>query len=117
LLIALPENSGYAEILNSQTKSRASAGSRPPTQVLVYFLNRDLDAPASSSTSNVSVRLTVVTDQPEVVPLEPSPEEATPVGKKRFASKAGPYSLSGVHGELNATIDGKPFRAEFDGGR
>ena len=116
VLNVLPGDRGYAEILNSQIERPSSRG-RAPTQLLVYFLTPDLKAPAPVAASGVSVKLTAVTDEPQTVSLEPAPDAGDRLGKNRFASKKGSYYLSNAHGELTATIDGQPFRAEFDGGR
>jgi hypothetical protein len=118
VLVELPDGAGYAEILNSQANDRRSSGrGRPPTQVLVYLLSPDLNSPATTTATDASVKLTLVTNQPMSVPLEPSPEAGDPLGKNRLASKPGPYHLPDVHGELSATLDGRPFSAEFDGSR
>jgi hypothetical protein len=117
VLVRLPGDRGYAEVVNSKEAGRPGGRERAPAQLLVYFLAPDLKAPAGVAASGVSVKLTAVTDQPETVPLEPAAEPGDPVGKNRFASKKGPYHLSGAHGELSATLDGQPFKAEFDGGR
>jgi hypothetical protein len=116
VLVELPGDKGFAEITNSQPeKGRGSAQGRPPTQVIVYFLGRDLKARSPAMVSGVSVQLTTVTDRPETLALEPSPGSRDPLGEARFASKSGPYYLTNSQGELSATVDGQPFRATFEG--
>ncbi len=113
-LIKLPNDQGYAEVVDaSQTKGRPARGA--PTQIVAYFLDSELKGPSTVAPSGVIVKLSIVTGKPaESITLEPAAEAGDPLGKKRFASKAGPYQLAGVHGELSATIDGQPFNAEFD---
>jgi hypothetical protein len=115
-LVKLPNDLGYAEVLNEgQDKGRSASRQGAATQVVVYFLDPELQGPSAASPSAVNVKLTVVTGKPgEAISLEPSPGADGAVGKKRFASKAGSYQLAGVHGELSATLDGQPFSAEFD---
>jgi hypothetical protein len=115
-LLKLPEGKGYAEVLEAgQSKGRAAARQGAQAQILVYFLDAELKAPASVSPSGVVVKLTIVTGKPaETVTLEAAPEVSDPLGGKRFASKPGIYQLTSVHGELSATLDGQPFSAEFD---
>lgn len=115
VLVALPNDQGYAEIFNSPQRRGRGTG-RAPTQVVVCFLNNDLTSPAAATPSGVSVKLTVTTDTPVTVSLDAAPEAGDPLGKNRFISKSGPYELSDAHGELTGTLGGQPFSGEFDGG-
>ena len=114
-LIALPGDKGYAEVFNPPiTKSAVGRSAPPPTEIVVCFLDSTLKAPSAITATNVIVKLTIVTDHAETVELNPAPETSDPVGKNRFMSKKGQYFLTLGHVELNANIDGQPFRAEFD---
>jgi hypothetical protein len=115
-LVKLPEGLGYAEVLNAgPDKGRSAGRQQGQTQLIVYFLAPELQAPAAVAASNVVARLSVATGRPpETVALEPAPESGDPLGAKRFVSKTGNYHLSSAHAELSATIDGRPFAAEFD---
>ena len=117
VLIALPGDKGYAEIVNSDpTRGKEVGKARPPVEVLVYLLNPGLDAALTASVTDVRVTLTTVSEKPESIALEPSSELKDPLGKVRFASRPGPFYLANSTGELTATVDGAPFKAAFDGG-
>jgi hypothetical protein len=115
-LVKLPSEQGYAEVLNDAAgKGRPSGRQAAASQVIVYFLDPDLKGPSPATPSNVVVDLSILTGKPpESVALEPAPEANDPLGKKRFVSKAGTYQLAGVHGELSASLDGQPFKGEFN---
>jgi hypothetical protein len=117
VLIALPGDKGYAEVVNSNSaRTKARGKARPPVQVLVYFLNPGLDAPSTASASGVSVTLTQITDKPESIALQAAADAKDSLGKLRFESKPGLFYLANATGELSATLDGESFKAPFDGG-
>jgi hypothetical protein len=115
-LLKLPEAKGYAEVVSAgEARGRSASRQGAQTQIVVYFVDPELKAPAAVSPSGVVVKLTIATGKPpEVVSLEAAPEVSDPLGGKRYASKPGNYQLTSAHGELNATLDGQPFSAEFD---
>jgi hypothetical protein len=117
-LLKLPEDRGYAEVVNAGQAAKGRSAPRQggtQSQIVVYFLDRELKAPSAVSPSNVVVKLTIVTGKPaEAVSLDAAPEVGDPLGGKRYASKPGAYQLSSAHCELSATLDGQPFNAEFD---
>jgi hypothetical protein len=116
VLVTLPGGKGYAEVVNSEPEGgKARGASRPPVKLVVYLLTPGLDAPASATVSDMTVKLTTLTDKPETLTLTTSPDDKDKLGKARFASKAGPYYLSNAQGELSATVDGAPMRATFEG--
>jgi hypothetical protein len=110
----LPQNRGFAELLNGE-KGKSTRNS-PRVTVVVYFLQPDMRTPLSSLPTNVQVKILAGRDV-IMVPLAAEPDANDAVGKARFESKPGAYRISERAGDLIATIDGQSVSIPFRGPR
>ena len=116
LVVPLPGNSGFAEILNEEPT--AAAGSRQrgrvPKAVVVYFLGPDKKTALSPAPTSVGVKFVGETAGTTIT-LGPAPDPKDPVGTGRFASAVGDFDLSGRRAELTADLGGRKVTQEFQG--
>ena len=109
LMIPLPQNEGFAEILNQEA---TSAGSRQrgrlPRMIVVYFLGADKKSALSTAPTAVSVKFlgeTAGTEGP-AISLSPAADPKDPAGAMRFTSAAGDYDLARRRAKLTADLVG-----------
>ena len=117
LVVPLPGDAGFAEILN---EAAADAGSRQrgrvPKAVVVYFLGPDKKTALSPSPTGVGVKL-LGEAAGATIALSPAPDPKDPAGAGRFASTVGDFDLAGRRAELNAGLGGREVVREFQGPR
>ncbi|MDR3633858.1 MAG: hypothetical protein P4L84_08640 [Isosphaeraceae bacterium] len=115
VLYRLPENQGFAEIVNEPevTDRRGKVA----TAIVVYFLQPDEKSPLNPAPTDVRVTLEQGRKRAETLTLKPEPKSDDPAGACRFVTSQGPYLLEGVHGKLSGSVGGKTFDQAFTGGR
>lgn len=122
-MIRLADDRGFVELVN---EPEVSDRRKPePTSIVAYFLQIDgkspLDpAPLDVSFTMQSARAGGGRAKPESgdrVSLSAQPNSDDPLGAARFASKPGPYGLTGSRGTLSARIDGQVITSTFAGSR
>jgi hypothetical protein len=115
MAFALPNDLGYAEIVNEPPVEER--GNRTPTSIVVYFLAPDARASASGKLSDVTIVLNVGTANARKLALKSEPRGDDPAGGNRFLSEAGPYRIEEIRGELNANASGTPIKILVAEGR
>jgi hypothetical protein len=108
--IRLPDDKGLVELTNEPEVT--DPRSNEATSVVAYFLQMDgksaLDPPPSD------VNLVVQQGKAsQTIPLVPEPKADDPASAGRFASKAGPFLLSRLRGNLTANIGGQKVTVSF----
>lgn len=114
-LLALPDNAGFAEVVNEPevTDRRANLA----TAIAVYFLQADEKSALGTVPTDVRVRLGKGRQQAETVALKSEPKAEDAAGGCRFVSKIGPYLLEDNHATLVGKLNGKAFELDLSGGR
>jgi hypothetical protein len=113
ILVPLPEDRGYVELVNGQRTSRSRT---VITTIVAYLMQSDQKTALTSTPSSVSVKLLTPKGQKEV-PLKHTPEPGDPAGTARFVSEPGPLELNGAGGEITVVLDGKTLIVPFRGPR
>jgi len=113
ILVALPDNQGFVELLNDKREKRFGA---IYTTVVAYLLQPDQNTALAQKPTQFSVKLDTASG-PKTIPLVPEPKPGDPLGGARFASELGPFELNQRGGEVTLTLDGKTLAAKFRGPR
>jgi len=113
ILIPLPENQGYIELLNEKREKR---GNVFLTTVVAYLLQPDQKTALAQKPTQFSVKLDTASG-PKMIPLVPEPNPGDPFGNARFASELGPFELNQRGGDVTLAIDGKTLTTPFRGPR
>jgi hypothetical protein len=113
ILIPLPEDQGYVELLNEKRERRAGTFQ---TTIVAYLLQPDQKTALAAKPSKVSVKLGT-SRGPATIDLLPKPGQADPVAGAPYVSEFGPYDLNQNGGEVIVAIDGKTLTAPFRGPR
>jgi hypothetical protein len=113
ILIALPEDQGFVELLNDQ---RVRKGNAILTTIVAYLLQPDQKSPVTQPSPAVTVKLGA---PPAVrtVKMRPDPDRGDPSGSARFVSDLGPFLLNQSGGEVEVVLGGKTLTAPFRGPR
>jgi hypothetical protein len=122
-IITLPDDRGLVELVNEPEVS--DRRNPEPTAIVAYFLQKDGKAPLSPSPDDVNFTIAPSAerggrskpDSGDRIPLKVEPNSGDPLGAGRFASKLGPYALTGIRGKLTAKIGGQEISSEFGGSR
>jgi hypothetical protein len=113
ILIALPENQGFVELLNDRRERR---GNEFQTRIVAYLLQADQKTAATQPAKSLTVKLGAPPAEKAVVmPLEP--DRADPVGGARYVSGLGPFQLEQSGGEIRLDLGGKTLAVPFRGPR
>ena len=113
ILVPLPDNQGYVELLNDKREKRYGAFE---TTIVAYLLQPDKKTALSLKSTNVSVKLDTSGGQKTVMLLA-KPDQGDSVGSARFASEFGPFELNQRGGDVVVAIDGKTLTMPFRGPR
>jgi hypothetical protein len=113
ILIPLPENQGYVELLNDKRERRGRAFL---TTVVAYVLQPDQKSAVTQQSKSVTIKLGVPPDV-KTLTLRPDPDGSDPAGAARFVSELGPFVLNPSGGEIQVVLDGKTLTAPFRGPR
>jgi hypothetical protein len=113
ILIPLPEDQGFVEILNDQ---RVRKGNRIATTIVAYLLQPDQKSPITQSSASVTVKLGTPPDV-RTIKMRPEPGGSDPSGSARFVSELGPFLLEQSGGEVEVVLGGKTLTAPFRGPR
>jgi hypothetical protein len=113
ILIPLPEDQGYVELLNDKRERRAGYFQ---TNLVAYLLQPDQKTALAVKPSKVSVKLDTPRG-PATIDLVPKPSQADPMAGAPYVSEFGPYELNQRGGEVIVAIDGKTLTAPFRGPR
>ncbi len=106
LMIPLPGNEGFAEILTEEATSAKSArAGHPPRTIVVYFLGSDKQSAVSTAPTAVSVNF-LGASADTAIKLSPAVDPKDPAGAARFASAAGDYDLARRRAKLTADLAG-----------
>src|SRR4051794_27612908 len=103
ILVPLPENQGYVELLNDKRERKGGAFL---TTIVAYPLQADQKTAFPRTPTSVTVTM----DTPKgkkTIPLLPKPDQGDSVGSARFVSDFGPYELNQVGGDITVAVDGK----------
>jgi hypothetical protein len=113
VLIPLPENQGYVELLNDKRERKSG---RVQTNIVAYLLQPDQKTALAAKPSKVAVKLDTPRG-PATIDLVPKPNQADPIAGTPYVSEFGPYELNQRGGEVTVAIDGKTLTALFRGPR
>jgi hypothetical protein len=113
ILIPLPEDQGYVELLNDKRERKLGV---IQTNLVAYLLQSDLKTALPGKPSKVSVKLDTPRGQ-ATVDLVAKPDQADPVAGPRYVSELGMYELNQRGGEVTVALDGKTLTAPFRGPR
>jgi hypothetical protein len=113
ILVPLPGDQGYVEILNDQ---RERKGRSIQTNVVAYLLQSDQKTPFAQKPTSVTVKLDTAGGS-RSIPLLPRPDGGDPAGGSRFVSDFGPFDLNMIAGEVTVAVDGKTLTGSFRGPR
>jgi hypothetical protein len=113
VLVLLPENGGYVELLNEGSQRRSGVNQ---TRIVAYVLQHDQKTAIAQQPTSVSVNLALPGGS-KAVPLSLAPAADYPVGNARFASEPGPFELDRIGGEVTVAVGGKTLTGAFRGPR
>jgi hypothetical protein len=122
-LISLPDDRGLVELVN---EPEVSDRRKPePTAIVAYFLQIDGKSSLAPAPEEVSFRIQSAgaggprskQNAGDRIRLNAEPKADDPLGAGRFASKTGPYELTGLRGTLTARIGGQEISSTFAGSR
>jgi hypothetical protein len=122
-LISLPDDRGLVELVN---EPEVSDRRKPePTAIVAYFLQ--IDGKSSLTPAPEEVNFAIQSagaggvrskqNAGDRIRLNAEPKSDDPLGAGRFASKTGPYALTGLRGTLTAKIGGQEISSTFAGSR
>ena len=109
-MTALPDDQGWVELLN---ENEHAVGKARTGSVVAYFFKSDRQTPLDPPPTDVTLKLSGAEKGAVTLPLAPAPAAGDPAGAARFASKAGPDTLSDTPGELSGKLAGKAFTLKF----
>jgi hypothetical protein len=113
ILIPLPENQGFVELLNDKRERR---GRVFLTTVVAYLLQPDQKTALAHKPTQVSVKLDTASGRKTLLLVaEPNPGDS--LGEVRFTSELGPFELDQRGGEITLAINGKTLTSPFRGPR
>ncbi len=112
LTFTFPRESAFVEVVNEGGRGRRANN----TAVVAYFSGPDTDlatlpAPLRRQGRAQGWR------QRAGRPAHPDPPQGGAPSPSRLATQVGPYAMDGRQCVLTGTLDGRPFRFEFDGSR
>jgi hypothetical protein len=112
LVLKLPENSGFAEIVVEAADGGTARSGR--NEVAVYFLGSDVKTPLTPSPTDVRIDLVLGEAQTrKIVSLSERPRSRDPSGKTRFSVPA-PDGFDGtLGGKLTANLSGRSIEIAF----
>jgi hypothetical protein len=113
ILVPLPENQGFVELLNDKRERRGSAYL---TTIVAYLLQADQKSAVTQQSKAVTVKLGPPPDA-KTLTLRADPDPGDPAGSARFVSELGPFLLNQSGGEIQVVLDGKTLTAPFRGPR
>jgi hypothetical protein len=113
ILIPLPEDQGFVELLNDRYEKKRAAYL---TTIVAYVLQPDKKTAFPKPPTSVSVTL-LTSKGKKTIPLLLTPRPSDPVGSVRFVSDLGPYELNQIGGDIAVEVDGKRLTATFRGPR
>ena len=122
--IHLASDKGFVELVNEPPVD--DRRNPQPTSIVAYFLQPDGKSAMSPSPTDVSFHIDPdarsrqrgkTAASSTMVALSAEPKSDDPAGASRFASKTGPYDLTGIRGTLKAKINGEEVSATFTGPR
>lgn len=111
---ALPDNLGYAEIVNEPEVTDRGA---TPTSIVVYFLQADAKSSLTPVPTDVKVKVDRGRRGSETLALKAEPKAGDAAGASRFASSPGRNELETLRCHLMATAGGKPVNISVSGSR
>jgi hypothetical protein len=111
ILIALPEDGGYVELLNG---GRQRVGYQFTTTLVAYLLQPDMKTALAEKPASIAVTLDTPAGE-KTIPLASKPETGDSVGSTRYVSDPGPYELNQRGGEVTVPLNGKTLKAPFRG--
>ncbi len=114
--IRLADNKGFVELTNEPAVENRRRDE--PTALVAYFLKADTSSPLDPPPTDVNFIIDdTAKKRSQTVPMAAEPKADDPAGAARFASKPGPYQLSGIRGTLNAKFGGQEVSTSFQAGR
>jgi hypothetical protein len=113
ILIPLPENQGFVELLNDKRERR---GRVFLTTIVAYLLQSDQKTAVTQQSRSIAVKLGAPPGE-KALTMRPAPDPSDPVGSARYVSELGPYQLEQIGGEIQVVLDGKTLTATFRGPR
>jgi hypothetical protein len=122
-LISLPDDRGLVELVNEpEVNDRRNP---EPTAIVAYFLQIDGKSSLVPAPQEVNFAFQSAgaggarskRDAGDRIRLSAEPKADDPLGAGRFASKTGPYALTGFRGTLTAKFGGQEISSTFGGTR
>jgi hypothetical protein len=113
ILVALPDNQGFVELLNDQREKRSGS---IHMIITAYLLGPDQKTALAQQPTQVSVKLDTAAG-PKMIPLVVEPKPGDPLGAARFVSELGPFELNQRGGEVTLAMNGKTLTVPFRGPR
>jgi hypothetical protein len=113
--VRLPEDKGFVELTNEPEATDRRAAEA--TSIVAYYLQTDCKSAMEPPPADVKFVIEEGRKGSQTIPLSAEPKSGDPASAGRFASKPGPYMLSGLRGKLNAKIGGQEISTTFAGGR
>ena len=116
--LRLPDDLGYAELVNEPEPTGAREGDK--TALVVYFLSPDGTTAMSPAPSEVTAKVELAVSRKnsqQTLELKKEPRSDDPAGSSRFASALGSYNLGSMRGQLTGNAGSKPFVLTIAGGR
>jgi hypothetical protein len=113
ILIALPEDQGFVELLNDRRERKAGG---MQTTIVAYLLQPDQKTAHAAKPPKVTVKLDTPRG-PATIDLLPKADKADTVAGTPFISELGFYDLTQRGGDVTVAIDGKTLTAPFRGPR
>jgi hypothetical protein len=114
LAYALPDELGYAEIVNEPPVE--GRGEKVSTSIVVYFLSPDVKQ-SGKTPSDVKFILKRGKTDSRTLTLKAEPKSGDSSGQSRFVSESGPFRVEDLRGDLTASVEGKPVSISVVGGR
>jgi hypothetical protein len=118
--LRLPDDKGFVELVNEPAVT--DRRNPQPTSLVAYFLQPDARSAMTPSPTDVGMQIdpgrgSRKRTEATALPLGAEPKADDPAGGSRFASKVGPYALSGIRGTLKAKVGGQDVSVDYLGGR
>jgi hypothetical protein len=113
ILIPLPEEQGYVELLNDK---RERKGNAYLTTIVAYLLQPDQKSSVTEQAKSVTVKLGAPPEA-KTIAMRHDPDRSDPSGTARFVSELGLFQLNQSGGEIQVVLNGKTLTAPFRGPR